>query len=83
MVTTRHTRDGALEVLRDGLYKGLVGYANRSYTTGVVSQDEAVEYLVAEGYSENYATRVLTKAFNAGEVSRIDRGLYVVRGLRG
>ena len=81
MSATRHSRDGAVNVLRDGLFLGIIGYSNRNGSAAVVSQDEAVDYLVREGYNVKYATRVLSDAYNRGDVGRVGRGLYLFRSL--
>ena len=78
MVTTRHTRDGALNTLRDGIFIGAIGYTNNHSTVGVISQDEAVDFLVEDGYNRKYANRVLSNAYVRGRVTRLTRGLYLL-----
>ena len=81
MTTTKHLRDGAINIIKDGVFLGVIGYTNSNSSVGVVSQDEAVDYLVSDGYNRKYANRVLSTAFNRGVAGRIGRGLYVLKDL--
>ena len=69
----------AIEQIKEAVWSGKIGYTNKHGTNGVIAQDEAIDFLIKEEYSEDYARKVLPSACSHGDAQHIAPELYLVK----